>query len=312
MKNEFELVSHSRFQYLNIFMVHLLSRTPHIHRDLEIGVILDGFVTVRIGGRSWELHENDIYLINSMEAHEFSTEGTGTLVLAFQISPKLLSPFLPDAEMRRFLSEPPLQAVFSKAPEVYAELLSLCGELACQYYTQPDNYEIYCIRHIISILYLLAQHIPVEILSRQDFLPIKRRAERMAEITDYIDQNFQRKLLLEELAEKYGLTLTYLSHLFKDSLGISFQQYLKEKRFEYAYQQITATDRSLLDISMESGFSDTRYLIKMFDQKIGCSPKEYRKKRQAATYMFNIATESSQHFLPDDIALSVINAWQSE
>ena len=68
-----------------MFLVHLLSRTPHIHRDLEIGVILEGAVSVKLGDLSWTLEKNDIYLINSMEVHEFSAEGDGTLVLAIQI-----------------------------------------------------------------------------------------------------------------------------------------------------------------------------------------------------------------------------------
>ena len=45
---------------------------------------------------------------------------------------------------------------------------------------------------------------------------------------DYIDENFRRKLLLGEIARREGLTMPYLSHLFKDTLGMSFQEYLKK------------------------------------------------------------------------------------
>ncbi len=92
MKHEFEVVSHSQFRHLQVFLVHLLSRTPHLHRDLEIGLILDGEVDVRLGQQVSHLKKDDLYLINSMDAHEFITEGNGVLVLAIQVSPKLLEP----------------------------------------------------------------------------------------------------------------------------------------------------------------------------------------------------------------------------
>ena len=89
---------------------------------------------------------------------------------------------------------------------------------------------------------------------------------------DYIDENFRRKLLLGEIARREGLTMPYLSHLFKDTLGMSFQEYLKKRRFEYARSLLLGTRKSLLDISLESGFSDARYMIRMFEGEFGCTP----------------------------------------
>lgn len=65
MRNEFELVRHAQFTCLNVFLVRLLSRTQHIHWDLELGVILEGDVSVQMGNRAWDLRKNDSYLINT-------------------------------------------------------------------------------------------------------------------------------------------------------------------------------------------------------------------------------------------------------
>lgn len=308
MRNEYEVVPHSQFQYLNVFLVHLLSRTPHIHRDLELGAILEGNVAVKTGGASWKLRKGDMYLVNSMEAHEFVTEGDGTLVLAVQVSPRLMEPFFPNAAMLRYAVDPPLRERFSDAPEQYDALWALCVDLAYQYYGKPEHYELACFQLTASLLYRLSKSLPVKLLSRQDYLPIMRRAERMAPVTDYIDQNFRRKLLLEEIAEKHGLTLTYLSHLFRATLGVTFQEYLREKRFEYASMLIAATDRTILDISMESGFSDVRYLVRLFQEKTGCSPREYRKRLQKLPRRVSVSTESTQHFLANETAMATLTA----
>ena len=72
------------------------------------------------------------------------------------------------------------------------------------------------------------------------------------------------------------LSLHYLSHLFKDYFQMSFQQYLAALRCEKARQLLLLTNPNLLDISMESGFSDIKYLNKAFARQYGYSPREYR------------------------------------
>lgn len=307
MRNEFELVRHAQFSCLNVFLVRLLSRTPHIHRDLELGVILEGAVSVRMGNRAWDLEQNDIYLINSMEVHEFAAKGNGTLVLAVQISPRLLEPFLPNAARLRFHTDPPLRDVLDI--EEHEFVLHTCEELAYQYYKRDSNFELNCFRLVITLLCRLRAMLPTQMMREQDYTPIKRRTDRLVAVTDYIDRNFQRKLLLDEIAEQQHLTLTYLSHLFKETLGLSFQDYLKEKRFEYAYQQLSETDKTVLEISLESGFSDVRYLNRMFKEKLGCSPQEYRERLTVqAEPQRSSSLESLQHFLAEEDTLAVLTA----
>ena len=307
MRNEYELVSHAQFQHLNVFLVYLLSRTPHIHRDLEIGLILEGAVSVKLGDRSWRLEKNDLYLINSMDAHEFISEGDGTLVLAIQISPKLLEPFLPDAAMLRYDTDPLLQKALPS--EDYAFALGSCLELAYQYYKKPKNYELCCFHLIISLLYRMQLRLPMQTISKQDYAPMKRRTDRLISVTDYIDQNFQRKLLLQEIADRQHLTLTYLSGLFKETLGLSFQDYLKEKRFECACQQLAGTDKTILEISLESGFSDVRYMNRLFREKLGRSPREYREGLSKRSGPFvNTSFTSAQQFLTEADTLSILTA----
>ena len=99
MKREYEVVSQETFRYLHVFLVNLASRTPHIHREIEIGLVLKGRLTVREGENAWTAECGEIYLINSMDAHEFVAGSPDTLVLAIQISPRMLTPFLSGAAL---------------------------------------------------------------------------------------------------------------------------------------------------------------------------------------------------------------------
>lgn len=98
----------------------------------------------------------------------------------------------------------------------------------------------------------------------------------MRKITHYIDEHYSEKLLLSDIARKEDLSLTYLSHFFKDYLGLPFQEYLAKIRCEKARQLLLLTDFPLLDICMSCGFSDSKYFNSGFRRQHGCSPKEYR------------------------------------
>ena len=306
MKKEFEVVSQETFRYLHVFLVNLASRTPHIHKEIELGLVLKGKLTVREGKNAWSLDRDEMYLINSMEAHEFVADDPDTLILAIQISPKMLTPFLSDAALLRFRTEPPVHGFFREKQNVWQSLRNDCIELARYYHARPDGFEFDCFHLISHIVLLLRRYIPVDSLSQKDYNTVRRRMDRIAAITDYIDQNYQRKLLLEEIAEMNNLTLTHVSHLFKDTLGITFQDYLKEKRFEHALSLFENTDGTILEITVESGFSDERYLTKLFHARMSCSPKEYRKKQSQAQNRPRNAVMNTQKIYNDEEAIAFL------
>ena len=129
---------------------------------------------------------------------------------------------------------------------------------------------------------------------------------------DNIDENFRRKLLLGEIARREGLTMPYLSHLFKDTLGMSFQEYLKKRRFEYARSLLLGTRKSLLDISLESGFSDARYMIRMFEGEFGCTPREYRRKIGPVQASQSAGQGDVQNILDPQAALRLLDEFRGE
>ena len=144
---------------LNVFFFYFASRTPHIHKEIELGLVLKGKLTVREGKNAWSLDRDEMYLINSMEAHEFVADDPDTLILAIQISPKILMPFLSDAALLRFMTEPPVYGFFREKQNVWQNLRNDCMELARYYHARPDGFEFDCF-HLIShiVLYGLQYH----------------------------------------------------------------------------------------------------------------------------------------------------------
>ena len=300
MSGEYEIVSSPQFRYLNIFLVRMLSRTTHIHSEIELGVILDGSLLLKNSVDSWELQKGDIYLVNSLEPHEFVSAGKGALILSIQLSMRLMEAFLSEKAIR-FQGSCRLADHFSDDIEQFDLLHMLCVELAYSYFGRQQDFEYKCFSLAAQLLYYLKRKIPNEKLSHQGSVLLQQKNDRILSVTSYIEENFTRKLLLEEIAQLEEVSMTYLSHLFKNVLGISFQEYLKRKRFEYACNLIATTQRKILDISISSGFSDVRYLTRLFQAHFGCTPKEYRIHTVEPMKKAASPLESSEYwFAPQD------------
>ena len=301
MAREYEVVSNSQFRFLNVFLVRLLSRTPHMHSEIELGLILDGSVVLQTGTDICNLTKGDLYLVNSLDAHEFQGNGNGALILSVQLSTRLIDSFWPEQPNLRFLGSARVRDHFGEKEDRYELLRLLCVELAYTYLGRQPDHEYKCFSLTAQLLHQIKREIPNQILSKQDYLPLQQKNDRILSVTNYIDENFTQKLLLEDIARREGVSMTYLSHLFKDTLGITFQDYLKQKRFDHACNLIATTQRKILDISISSGFSDVRYLTKLFQERFGCTPKEYRKGISVQTEKSALPLESTEYlFAPQD------------
>lgn len=312
MPKEFELVTHSHLQHVTAFLVRLQERVTHIHRELELGLVLDGAITLRTQQQTSVISKGDIYLVNRMEPHEFASEGNGALLIAIQFSTKLTQGFQAPGSHYRYRGEPNLRQALEENREAYRLLCDTCVELAYSFLRQQPNDEFHCFSLSASLMDQLHRALPWNLLDSEDYSVIKQRANRIMAITDYIDQNFQRKLLLGEIARREGLSLTYLSHFFKEALGMSFQEYLNQKRFEYACRLLFTTDRKILDISLSSGFSDVRYFNQAFLEQYGCTPKEYRKGGKLPASQFRQLEQNSQYIFSAQEALRMLEPMHRE
>lgn len=275
-EHEYELVRHDRFKNLNLFVIQMFSRTPHLHLDLELGLVLDGVVSLHHGSDTTQVKAGDLYLIPPMEIHSLGAAEAGAHILVLQTSYKLMNSFLPEPAIPRFEQGGNLRELLSESPEKYALLRLQMIFLATYFMDEADPDPFRCFDLLSRLLYLLICTVPHRQIGQEDYLPMKKKADRMRSILNYIDENYNRKLLLEEVAEHEQLSMVYLSHFFKEQVGMSFQDYLKQKRFEEARRLLLTGDQTIMDICFSCGFSDMRYMSRVFQESLGMTPKEYR------------------------------------
>jgi AraC-like DNA-binding protein len=102
----------------------------------------------------------------------------------------------------------------------------------------------------------------------------------MQEIATYIYQNYDKKLTLEDMSEKFNISRSYLSKKFKVITGFGFKEYVVNVRIQNACRLLLETNKSITDIAFECGFNDSNYFGDAFRHVKGVSPNKYRKQSE--------------------------------
>ena len=95
-------------------------------------------------------------------------------------------------------------------------------------------------------------------------------------VTDYISENYQKKLDNKFLANLVGFHPNYLGRLFKRTFKCGIQQYILDFRISAAKKLLVETQLPLTEISVLCGFEDYPYFSAYFKRKTGMNPSQYR------------------------------------
>lgn len=96
-------------------------------------------------------------------------------------------------------------------------------------------------------------------------------------VKEYIDQNLEKDITRESLAEMVFLNQDYLARIFKKEIGDSIGNYLIRKRIEVAKEYLEKTNEQVNTIAVKVGYDNFSYFSKVFKNSEGVTPKEYRR-----------------------------------
>ena len=280
-----ELIRYEKLKHVKFLVNRIQFRKEHIHNEFEIFIVLKGSGIAKIKNKSYSLKAGDIFLINSGEVHSYMRDPLYTLdvedtddvplFLVVQISNHCLREYFPQirttifnsCNLRDYLSD-----------EEANSMINLLVQSAKLYFMEDPLYQLNVLSNIAKVLVSCYKEVPHEIISEAQKTNLKQKNLRVERIISYIDANFETQIRLQDLAEQENLSPTHFSHLFTSLFGVTFQNYVNIKRMEQCIRLMPNKEKTLLEISYESGFSDPKYMNRMFIKHFGYTPKEYRKR----------------------------------
>ncbi len=269
-----ESIEFSNGMPVNAFVRSVQQYPYHWHDTIEILQILKGTVSICLGDHHVMLHENDIAVINVNELHRMTGEGENE-ILFIHIDSEFCRQVLPNRYMFIYCCSAYHE---ERAPEKYdvmkeyiARLVGMLGDGT--YSIVQDNVNKFLKEMLIYTAYSF------------DFLrwgygtePFdEKRVARLRQMAEHASSDSEVRLGLTGLAAELHISVQHLSSDIKEKFGVSFQELLCYSRCEHAARLLIGTDRRIVEISEDCGFSDTKYLIKYFRYFFHCTPSEFRK-----------------------------------
>lgn len=271
---EYEIVKHLQMEDLNLFLVEMTYRSPHMHKEFEICMVLSGEVSVYANREAEVFGKGDVILCNPHQTHELHALTENVVLLSVQIASGFCVRAYPDIRRVEFDN---IHLTFEEDREALWRLRELLLKMAELYLGKEENYEFFCMSRLYEVFGILLCTQKWHRISGKEQTERYHKGKRLNRITDYIESHFTEKIMLTDIAGTEHLSMHYLSHFFKEMLGIPFQQYVALMRFERARKLVERTNKSITEICLECGFSDYRYLNKIYKKQLGYTPMEYRK-----------------------------------
>lgn len=115
----------------------------------------------------------------------------------------------------------------------------------------------------------------IGVQSRDSTLPHSRRINK---IVQFVEKNYHHKISLEDVGELVGMSASSVSRFFKQRTRHNFWDYLNGFRIDRAAQMMIETEHTISEISYACGFNNISNFNRVFRERIGTTPSDYRNK----------------------------------
>lgn len=105
---------------------------------------------------------------------------------------------------------------------------------------------------------------------------VKER-ELTERVFQQIFNNFTENLSLAQIADVAGISKSAFSHYFKKRTGKTFSAFINELRVSHASRLLRETEKNVIEVCFESGFSNLSYFNRVFKKIQSVSPRDYRR-----------------------------------
>lgn len=251
----------------------------HWHDEMEIIYIKKGQGTVTVDFRQYHVSGSTIVLILPGQLHSIGqSDGHCMEYENIIFHPNMLIPKKADSCSTDFI-QPLLHGkitvptVFTPVYPYYNDIaacIDACDEI-CK--TKPQGYELYIKSMLFQFLFILDNRCRNLTKPKKD----RKTLDKMKLVLKYIENNYMQKITIAEIAAIAGFSESHFMRYFKETMGTSFIEYLKDYRLTMASRLLQSSDSAILDIASEVGFDNLSYFNRAFKKRYGLTPSQFRK-----------------------------------
>lgn len=245
-----------------------------IHEDYELTVLYNCSGKRIVGNSIHNFHGDDMFLLGPNLPHTLIVDNP-------EKSHAVCIHFTEDSFGQNFFKTPQNSKILKLLSRValgchfYGPEVTEIKEKIKNIKTLGSFHQMMC---FLDMLHTLSEVQDYKVLSSPGYQSTtkKKEAKRMSLVTDYILENFARKLKLEELSDLINVSPATFSRLFKKSMSKNFSEFITEVRIGHSCKLLMNSDLSISEVCYLSGYNHLSHFNQKFKELNAKTPKEYR------------------------------------
>ncbi len=244
---------------------------PHYHRQSEICLYLGkGVFEYLVGSQKFTMHNGDLLYIPPMSIH--------CALVAELVQREAYDRYV------LWITDQWCESLFSPFPEFRADLPHQIATHGTKWNPILSLFEKGCAAYQEAAWFIITNLLAAQIgtcigIAVQEKSEVQKENRQPAVLLtaiEYINQHYNRKLTLEQVAKACHTSKSTLGHTFSKSLGISFNRYITQKRLMEA-EHLMLQNAPMKSICHQVGFLDYPTFYRAFRKRYGMPPSEYQK-----------------------------------
>ena len=246
----------------------------HHHDFYEVYFLLGGEVEYWVDGRILRMHPGDLLLIHPMELHRPILNETNRIYerIVLWINKEYLEG-LEGADLSRCFDtdQPQHTHLIRPTAAERTALTARLGELVRECYSSEFGSEQSAYGLFLQFMVQL-NRMALQAQDRQE--ESRQLSELVGNVLQYIGENLEQSLSLEQLADRFYISKYHLSHAFSREVGVSVYRYIMLRRLLLARQLLIAGEPAG-QVCRNCGFSDYTSFYRAFKSEYGISPRDF-------------------------------------
>ena len=244
----------------------------HDHSAVEILLTMEGMVTYTVDDMVYQVRKGEVLIVPPDVPHSLTMDAGSSRYL-FLFEPDAVLTMRDIKSMAMYFNKP---FHLRDGSEAHVRIREFLLRARDAYDKQELMWNTVCYSSILRIYATLGQRYLSGIAQRTDDKLRNMDSEVITAVMTYINNHYREELSLEDVARFAGFSRYYFSRSFKRQTGYSFKDYLCQKRLQVALDLLIRTDRSMRDVALDSGFGSVATFNRVFREKKGCTPTQYR------------------------------------
>ncbi len=259
---------------------------PHRHNYIELNYIWSGSCTQVINGKKVEYAEGDVCILDTQTTHSVAEAGDNDIIVNILMRKEffaaaffnrmtrqgILAEFLMNAIIKGQETKQYLFFETGHNPRFRSLMENILGEYYGNDLGKREVMESYIIILFTELLRSYREN-PSHNTKNQ------KLNRKLFDILEYIENNYE-SCSLKTVAGHFGFNEKYLTMFLKKRTGRSFVEHLQEQKLGRAKMLLLNTELPVTEVITRSGYNNTNFFYKIFQESEGCTPGDYRERQK--------------------------------